>query len=145
MAQSRSWMPHGFAALLWFGVDDSATTVHFPIHGGATRIPAKFAGAGAQDGVSTYVKCTAIAYEIIANDTNSLSVRYIYSYVLCATHCMLATRVLVLAVWVNQCVDIVIMADDNVMCNRWSDVVFEMPAVICVVLFVAVAMKPQVI
>ena len=34
-----------------FGVDDSSTTVHFPVYGSATRIPASFAGQGAQDGV----------------------------------------------------------------------------------------------
>ena len=46
-------MPRELAALLWFGVDDSGTTVHFPIYGGATRVPESFAGQGPQDGVVT--------------------------------------------------------------------------------------------
>jgi dipeptidase len=50
VAQSRSWMPDPMAALLWFGVDDSSTTVRFPIHGGATQVPQAFAGASTQDG-----------------------------------------------------------------------------------------------
>lgn len=37
--------------MIWFGVDDSGTTVRFPIYGSATRVPAAFAGKGAQDGV----------------------------------------------------------------------------------------------
>ena len=50
VAQSRAWMPRGLASVLWFGVDDSSTTVRFPIHGGATRVPTTFAGPGTQDG-----------------------------------------------------------------------------------------------
>jgi len=53
VAQSRSNVPSPLAGLLWFGVDDSSTTVHFPIYGSATRIPKAFAGKGAQDGVTT--------------------------------------------------------------------------------------------
>jgi dipeptidase len=51
VASSRSWMPKELAAVLWFGVDDSSTTVHFPIYGSATRMPEKFYGQGPQDGV----------------------------------------------------------------------------------------------
>jgi len=52
VAQSRSWMPRQLAGLLWFGVDDSSTTVRFPIYGSATKVPPSFAGQGAQDGVT---------------------------------------------------------------------------------------------
>eukprot|EP00602_Paraphysomonas_sp_CaronLab_P009703 CAMPEP_0185024584 /NCGR_PEP_ID=MMETSP1103-20130426/7709_1 /TAXON_ID=36769 /ORGANISM="Paraphysomonas bandaiensis, Strain Caron Lab Isolate" /LENGTH=580 /DNA_ID=CAMNT_0027557599 /DNA_START=14 /DNA_END=1756 /DNA_ORIENTATION=+ len=52
IAQSRKWMPQEFSGLLWFGVDDSATTVRFPVYGSATRVADAFAGAGAQDGVT---------------------------------------------------------------------------------------------
>ena len=45
-------MPAKLAGLLWFGVDDSSTTVRFPIYGSATRVPQSFAGQGAQDGVT---------------------------------------------------------------------------------------------
>lgn len=50
VAQSRKWMPREFSALLWFGVDDSATTVRFPIYGSATKVPLAFSGKGPQDG-----------------------------------------------------------------------------------------------
>jgi dipeptidase len=50
VAQSRKWMKPELSGLLWFGVDDSSTTVHFPIYGSATEVPLAFAGAGAQDG-----------------------------------------------------------------------------------------------
>jgi len=53
VGQSRAWMPKELSGLLWFGVDDSATTVRFPIYGSATRVPKGFAGKGAQDGVTT--------------------------------------------------------------------------------------------
>jgi dipeptidase len=52
VAQSRSWMPKELSGLLWFGVDDSATTVRFPVYGSVTRVPLAFAGKGAQDGVT---------------------------------------------------------------------------------------------
>jgi dipeptidase len=52
VSQSRSWMPTELSGLMWFGVDDSATTVRFPIYGSATRVPLAFAGKGAQDGVT---------------------------------------------------------------------------------------------
>lgn len=53
VAQSRANVAAPLAGLLWFGVDDSSTTVHFPIYGSATRVPLAFAGQGAQDGVTT--------------------------------------------------------------------------------------------
>eukprot|EP01035_Chromulina_nebulosa_P021442 gene21442-27775_t len=52
ISQTRKYMPTELKGLLWFGVDDSATTVRFPIYGSATEIPASFAGSGAQDGVT---------------------------------------------------------------------------------------------
>ena len=52
VSQSRSWMPAELSGLLWFGVDDSATTVRFPVYGSAKEVPVAFAGAGAQDGVT---------------------------------------------------------------------------------------------
>jgi dipeptidase len=50
VAQSRKWMPRELSALLWFGVDDAATTVRFPIYGSASKIPEAFGGKGPQDG-----------------------------------------------------------------------------------------------
>jgi len=52
VGQSRRWMPSELRGLLWFGVDDSSTTVHFPIYGSATSVPEAYAGQGAQDGVT---------------------------------------------------------------------------------------------
>ncbi len=52
VAQSRRWMPAPLSGLLWFGVDDSSTTVHFPVYGSATKVAPAFAGQGAQDGVT---------------------------------------------------------------------------------------------
>ena len=51
VAQIRPSMPTPLQSLLWFGVDDSATTVRFPIYGAARKLPASFAGKGPQDGV----------------------------------------------------------------------------------------------
>jgi len=52
VGQSRRWMPRELSGLLWFGVDDSSTTAHFPIYGSATSVPASYAGKGPQDGVT---------------------------------------------------------------------------------------------
>jgi len=52
ISQTRKHLPTELKGLLWFGVDDSATTVRFPIYGSATEIPASFAGSGSQDGVT---------------------------------------------------------------------------------------------
>jgi dipeptidase len=52
VAQARSWMPRELSGLMWFGVDDSGTTVRIPVYGSATALPRAFAGAGAQDGVT---------------------------------------------------------------------------------------------
>lgn len=46
VAQSRKWMPRQFSGIIWFGVDDSGTTVRFPVFGSATKIPEAFAGPG---------------------------------------------------------------------------------------------------
>jgi dipeptidase len=72
IAQSRSWMPAPLAAVLWFGVDDSSTTVRFPIHGGATSVPSSFAGAGTQDGQVSPVftfnfKSAFTVFNLVAN------------------------------------------------------------------------------
>lgn len=52
VCQSRPNVPRQIAALLWFGIDDSTTSVHFPLYGSVTRIPAGWAGKGPQDGVT---------------------------------------------------------------------------------------------
>ncbi len=39
VAQSRSWMPEGAKGILWFGVDDSYTSVYMPMYTNITRAP----------------------------------------------------------------------------------------------------------
>lgn len=43
VSQSRSWLPKEIGGILWFGVDDAASTVYFPMYTNATRIPQAFA------------------------------------------------------------------------------------------------------
>ena len=52
VCQSRPDVPRQMAALMWFGIDDSSTSVHWPLYGSMTRIPASWAGRGPQDGVT---------------------------------------------------------------------------------------------
>jgi dipeptidase len=39
ITQSRSWLPNPIGGILWFGVDDSYTTVYMPMFCGITEIP----------------------------------------------------------------------------------------------------------
>lgn len=50
--QSRPNFPREMTAVLWYGIDDSSTSVHFPLYGSATRISKGWAGPGPQDGVT---------------------------------------------------------------------------------------------
>lgn len=43
VAQCRSWMPDPIGGILWFGVDDSYSTVYTPMYCGITRVPETFA------------------------------------------------------------------------------------------------------
>jgi|CXWL01.1.fsa_nt_gi dipeptidase len=43
VAQSRSWLPGPIGGVLWFGVDDTFSTVYVPQYGGNTRVPHSFA------------------------------------------------------------------------------------------------------
>eukprot|EP01039_Chlorochromonas_danica_P003651 gene3651-3997_t len=51
VAQARAHVPIELSGLLWFGVDDSGTTVRTPVYASATAVPKAFAGKGPQDGV----------------------------------------------------------------------------------------------
>jgi dipeptidase len=42
VAECRSWLPDPVGGILWFGVDDAATTVFNPIYCGITEIPECF-------------------------------------------------------------------------------------------------------
>ena len=43
VAQCRSWLPNAVGGILWFGVDDAASTVYFPMYTCATRVPESYA------------------------------------------------------------------------------------------------------
>ncbi len=43
VSQSRSWLPGPIGGLLWFGVDDTYSTVYFPVYAGITEVPKSFA------------------------------------------------------------------------------------------------------
>ncbi len=43
VAQMRNWLPNAIGGILWFGVDDAATSVYTPMYCSMTRIPETFA------------------------------------------------------------------------------------------------------
>ncbi len=43
VAQMRSWLPNAIGGVLWFGVDDAASTVYIPIYCGINNIPSEYA------------------------------------------------------------------------------------------------------
>jgi dipeptidase len=43
VAQSRNWLPNAVGGINWFGVDDAASSVYFPVYCGITRVPESFA------------------------------------------------------------------------------------------------------
>lgn len=50
IAQARSWLPNPIGGVLWFGVDDTYSTVYVPIYCGITQAPKSYAqGTGSFD------------------------------------------------------------------------------------------------
>lgn len=43
VAEARSWLPNPIGGILWFSVDDAATTCYMPIYSSITRIPESLA------------------------------------------------------------------------------------------------------
>jgi dipeptidase len=43
VTQSRNWLPDAVGGINWFGVDDAASSVYFPMYCGSTRVPKSFA------------------------------------------------------------------------------------------------------
>lgn len=43
VSQSRSWLPNEIGGILWFGVDDAASTVYFPMYASSVRVPHAYA------------------------------------------------------------------------------------------------------
>lgn len=50
VAQMRSWLPAPVGGVLWFGVDDTFTTVYTPVYAGVRQAPANFAQGVASRG-----------------------------------------------------------------------------------------------
>lgn len=50
VAQMRSWLPAPVGGVLWFGVDDTFTTVYTPVYAGVRRAPANLAQGVASRG-----------------------------------------------------------------------------------------------
>ena len=42
MAQCRKWLPNKLGGVIWFGVDDTYSTVYCPIYCGVTQVPVCF-------------------------------------------------------------------------------------------------------
>jgi len=50
VAQARSWLPNPIGGVLWFGVDDTYSTVYVPMYCGIKQVPHSFAvGTGSFD------------------------------------------------------------------------------------------------
>jgi dipeptidase len=50
VTQSRSWLPDPIGGILWFGVDDTYSTVYIPMYCGIREVPVSFAvGTGSFD------------------------------------------------------------------------------------------------
>ncbi len=48
VTQSRNWLPNEIGGIIWFGVDDAASTVYVPMYSSMTEVPESFAvGNGA--------------------------------------------------------------------------------------------------
>lgn len=43
VSQSRSWLPDEIGGILWFGVDDAASSVYFPMYTCSTQVPYAYA------------------------------------------------------------------------------------------------------
>ncbi|UCG51058.1 MAG: C69 family dipeptidase [Candidatus Latescibacterota bacterium] len=43
VAQARSWLPDPIGGVLWFGVDDTYSTVYFPVYCGVREVPHNYA------------------------------------------------------------------------------------------------------
>ncbi len=43
VAEARNWLPDPVGGILWFGVDDAATTCYVPMYCGMTRVPESYA------------------------------------------------------------------------------------------------------
>jgi dipeptidase len=66
ISQSRSWLPDAVGGILWFGVDDAASTVYSPMYCSITKVPEPFA-VGNGD-ILTYSETSAFwTFNMVSN------------------------------------------------------------------------------
>jgi dipeptidase len=66
VAQSRSWLPDALGGILWFGVDDAASTVYVPMYCSMNKVPHSFAEGNGD--MLTYSETSAFwAFNFVAN------------------------------------------------------------------------------
>jgi dipeptidase len=72
VAQMRSWLPDAVGGILWFSVDDAASTVYFPVYCSVTSVPEAYA-EGRGD-MLTY--CDDCAFWVFNKVSNFAYLRY---------------------------------------------------------------------
>jgi dipeptidase len=66
VAESRNWLPDPVGGILWFGVDDAATTVFNPMYCGITEVPECFREGNGD--LNTYSPTSAFwLFNLVAN------------------------------------------------------------------------------
>ncbi|MBT3221117.1 MAG: dipeptidase [Proteobacteria bacterium] len=70
VSQSRSWLPDVVGGVLWFGVDDAASSVYFPMYSSSTEVPISYAV-----GTGSFEEVTFDAAFWVFNDLSN----YVYS------------------------------------------------------------------
>ncbi len=66
VAQSRGWLPNQIGGILWFGVDDAASTVYTPMYASITKVPESF-GVGNGDILTYSDKSAFWTFNFVAN------------------------------------------------------------------------------
>lgn len=66
VAQSRSWMPRDLGGIIWFGVDDAASTVFVPIYTVSTSAPKSYA-VGNGDMMTFTTEAAFWVYNMVSN------------------------------------------------------------------------------
>ncbi len=66
VAQARSWMPRDLGGIIWFGVDDAASTVFVPIYTVSTQAPKSYA-VGNGDMMTFTMDAAFWVYNMVSN------------------------------------------------------------------------------
>lgn len=83
VSQSRSYLPDPIGGILWFGVDDSALTVHAPIWCGITDIPHSLKEDGVADIMTFSFDSSFWVFNLVSNYVYT---RYNIMYPVCTPH-----------------------------------------------------------